>query len=143
MQIKKVQIDPIIEQMTDTQLKITGIYYPGDYGHEHVVIDVNYDCNLSDYLLFRIVRKANDLPDYGQCRVLTFDDTDLKAGDQVYIMTCCGDDKKRKGPKGSTIHVVYWNLLSPVWSDGENEVMFMERGDSTSAYLKASSSKEN
>ena len=61
----------------------------------------------------------------------------------MQVFTCCGQDHEEKGHDGHTTHVLYWNLQAPVWNEGENEVMIMERGSSVTSYLKNSRSKEN
>ncbi len=138
MDIQEIKITPEIQQMMDTDLKIKSIFYPGIYEYEQVEIAVNHDCFLSDYMLIRVVRNKEDLPDYDQCRVLTFDDIELSVGDKVCVMTCHGEDKEEMTPDGHNEHTIYWNLNAPIWSKGDNEVMIMKRGDSTSYYIQSS-----
>lgn len=90
-----------------------------------------------------IVRNDEALPNYGRCHFLTFDDIELHEGDTVKVMTCRSKDREEKTTDGHTTHVLYWNLPAPVWSQGENEVMIIERGNSVTAYLQNSSSKGN
>ena len=140
----KARIDnPLVQMLTDSNLKPAKIYFAGDYDNEHVVIDVCHDCDLSDYALVQIVRNEEDLPNYGRCHFLTFDEIELFEGDTVKVMTCQGKDHKVKGRDGHTTHILYWNLPTSVWNEGENEVMIMERGNSVTSYLNNSASKEN
>ncbi len=138
MDIQEIKITPELQQMMDTDLKIKSIYYPGNYEYEQVEITVNHECSLSDYMLIRVARTKEDLPDYDQCRVLTFDDLDLSAGDKVCVMTCHGEDKEDTAPDGRKEYTIYWNLNTPIWNKEENEVMIMRRGDSTSYYIQSS-----
>lgn len=135
--------DPMIQMLTDNDLKPAKVYHAGDYEREHVVIEVFHDCDLSDYALVQIERNEEDLPNYGKCHFLTFDDIELFEGDTVKVMTCRGKDHEVKDGQGHTIHVLYWNLPFPVWNEGENEVMIMERGNSVTSYLKNPATKEN
>lgn len=135
---------PELESLMDHNLKPAKIYYAGDYERETTVIKANHDCVLSDYMLIQVVRNEEDLPNYGRCHVLTFDEIELFEGDTVKVMTCHGKDHEEKSPYGHTTHVIYWNLPAPIWRQGSlNEVMIMERGNSVTAYLESSSSKEN
>lgn len=135
---------PELESLMDHELKPAKIYYAGDYEREHVVIKVNHECDLSNYMLIQVVRNEEDLPNYGRCHVLTFDEIELLEGDTVRVMTCHGEDHEEKGPDGHTIHVLYWNLPAPIWKqDVSNEVMIMERGNAVTAYLENSDTKEN
>ena len=142
--IGKAKIDdPLIQMLTDHNLKPSNVYYAGDYEREHVVIEVCHECDLCEYVLVQIVRNEEDLPNYARCHFLTFDEIELSEGDTVKVMTCRGKDHEEKDPSGHTTHVFYWNLPAPVWKDGENEVMIMERGNSVTSYLKSQSSKAN
>ena len=141
--IENIDENPFVQSMMDDNMKPVKIYYAGDYEHEQVVIQVFHDCDLSDYLLIHIVRNEEDLPNYGRCHVLSFDDIELHEGDTVKVMTCRGRDHEENDADGHTIHVIYWNLPVSIWSEDENEVMIMERGNSVTSYLKNSSSKEN
>ena len=132
-----------LESLMDSNLKPVKVYYAGDYDHEHVVIEVRHDCYLSNYALVQIVRNEEDLPNYGRCHFLTFDEIELFEGDTVKVMTCCGKDSEEIDHDGHTIHTLYWNLPAPIWRDAENEVMIMERGESVTCYLKNSRSKGN
>lgn len=135
---------PELEILMDNDMKPVKIYYAGDYEREHVVIKVNHECDLCNYMLIQVVRNEEDLPNYGRCHVLTFDDIELLEGDTVRVMTCRGVDHEEKGLDGHTVHVLYWNLSAPIWKqDGSNEVMIMERGNSVTAYLENSNAKEN
>lgn len=135
--------NPELESLMDNDLKPVKVYHAGDYKKEHVVIKVFHDCYLSDYALVQIARNEVDLPNYGRCHFLTFDEIELFEGDMVKVMTCCGEDHEESDLDGHTTHVLYWNLSAPVWDEGENEVMIMERGNSVTSYLKNSSTKEN
>ena len=88
-------------------------------------------------------RVLGDLPNYGRCHFLTFDEIELFEGDTVKVMTCRGKDHEEKGVDGHTVHILYWNLPVSVWTEGENEVMIMERGNSVTCYLNSLYSKEN
>ena len=134
---------PELQNLMDENLKPTGVFYAGDYEREHVIIKVRHDCYLVHYALVQIVRNEEDLPNYGRCHFLTFDDIELHEGDTIKVMTCRGKDREEKASDGHTTHILYWNLLAPVWSQGENEVMIMERGNSVTAYLQNTSSKGN
>ncbi len=136
--IEEIKLDSELQQMMDTELKVKSIFYPGIYQYEQVEITVCHDCYLSDYMLIKVARNAEDLPDYSLCRVLTFDDIELSAGDKVCVMTCRGEDKEAQTPDGKKEHTIFWNLNDPIWKDGENEIMIMKRGDSTSYYIKSS-----
>lgn len=135
--------NPELKSLMDYNLKPVKVYYAGDYEREHVIIRAFHDCYLSDYALVQIVRNGEDLPNYGRCHFLTFDEIELHEGDMVKVMTCCGKDYEERDHDGHTTHILHWNLLAPVWKDGENEVMIMERGESVMSYLENSNSKEN
>lgn len=140
----KTNIDnPLVQAMMDHNLKPVKVYYAGDYEREHVIIDVCHDCFLIHYVLVQIVRNEEDIPNYGRCHFLTFDDIELHEGDTIKVMTCRGIDKRIKDKEGHTTHVLYWNLPFSVWNEGENEVMIMERGDAITCYLKNNSSIGN
>ena len=134
---------PFLQELMDHNLKPSKVYYAGDYEREQVVIEVCHDCYLSDYALVQIVRNDEDLPNYGCCHFLTFDEIEVKESDTVVVMTCRGTDTQKRGRDGHTTHTLYWNLSAPVWVDGHNEVMIMERGNSVTSYLENSNSKEN
>lgn len=135
--------NPELQSMLDNVLKPVKIYHAGDYKREHIVINVCQDCYLSNYVLVQIVRNEEDIPSYGRCRFLTFAEIELLAGDTVKVMTCCGVDHEEKDVEGHTSHVLYWNLSAPVWTEGENEVMLMERGESVTCFLNSSDSGGN
>lgn len=129
---------PELETLMDHELKPIKVYHAGDYKREHLIIKAFHDCYLSDYALVQIARNEEGLPDYGRCHFLTFDDIELKDGDTVKVMTCRGKDREIKERDGHTTYVIYWNLSFPVWQEGENEVMIMERGNSVTCYLNNS-----
>ena len=141
--IENADDNPFVQSMMDSNLKPIKVYHAGDYEREQVVIQVCHDCDLSDYVLVQIVRNEEDLPNYGRSHFLTFDDIELYEGDIVKVMTCRGKDHEVKDNNGHTTHILYWNLPLPVWTEGENEVMIMERGNSVTSYLKNMESKEN
>jgi hypothetical protein len=134
---------PELEGLMQSELKPVKIYYAGDYEREHVVIKVNQDCDLCNFLLIHVVRNEEDLPNYGRCHVLSFDEIELFEGDTVKVMTCHGHDHEEKSPDGHTTHILFWNLPAPIWNEVDNEVMILERGNSVTSYLKNSSSKES
>ena len=132
-----------LKSIMDHNLKPVNVYYAGDYMREQVVIEVCHDCDLSNYVLYQIVRNEEDLPNYGRCHFLTFDEIELFEGDSVKVMTCRGRDSEEKDRNGHTTHILYWNLPSTIWNEGENEVMIMERGNSFTCYLESKSLKAN
>ena len=128
--------------MADSDLVPERICFAGNYDLEQVIINVNYDCDLYDYVLVQINRNEEDIPDYGSCHFLTFDELELKEGDQVVVMTNRGKDESYERNERS-IHVIHWNLATTVWDKGENEVAIMERGNMVIKCLNNSKGTEN
>lgn len=142
--IGKANIDDLfVKQMMDHNLKPVKVCHAGEYEREYVIIEVCHDCDLSNYALVQIVRNEEDLPNYGRCHFLTFDEIELFKGNTIKVMTCRGKDHSVKDKSGRTTHILYWNLPVSVWKESNNEVMIMERGDSVTCYLENTSSFGN
>lgn len=136
IEIDDDNVKDMLDSMMQYDLQPFKIYNAGDYEHENLVLIVNEECSLYDYILFHIVRNEEDLPDYAKCHFLSFDDIELQPGDRVRIYTCHGEDTEEIGPKtGRHYNVVYWNLDAPIWTNDANEIGLMKRGNSMSVYL--------
>ena len=129
-------VKDMLNGMMQYDLQPFKIYNAGDYEHENLVLTVNKECCLYDFILFHVVRNEEDLPDYGKSHFLSFDEINLQAGDRVRIYTRHGEDTEEIGPNtGKHYYVVFWNLDAPIWTKEENEIELMQRGNSMSVSL--------
>ena len=68
----------MLNGMMQHDLQPFKIYNAGDYENENLVLTANNECSLYDYILFRVVRNEEDLPDYAKSHFLTFDEIELE-----------------------------------------------------------------
>lgn len=97
-------------------LSISNIRDIGDLNKERVVIPINSECNLGNYVIFRSNASATNLLAGPMIAYWFPNNNDLKEGDIVVLYSKKGL-KKKKEVDGKTTYFYYWGSASPIWNE--------------------------
>ncbi len=133
-----IPIDPedvqsLFDGLRDFPFEFVSINNPGDYENENIVFKATMKINsLNNYiLLYSIPDPETDLPDYDQCRILTFDDIEMEKGSLLQIYTKKGEDSTSIDFETSVLNnVIYWGLPNAIWRIPHSSYELMRRSDS-------------
>lgn len=98
-------------------VRIAGIHGQGDAPKEYVVMHVDVDCDIGDYILADSTFITPDDVSNALRHMFWFPNKQVKAGDTVVLRTGVGTDTEEAMKGGSTKHRFYWGLGSAVWND--------------------------
>lgn len=109
-------------------LNIASIKNRGDLNGERIVISVNSEVDIGNFLVLQ-TGVRNDNPTTRVKRCFWFPDREVSKGDLIVIYSKKGEKKEKKNPSGSTTHFFYWSSEEPLWI-GENSAAVLIKADS-------------
>lgn len=134
-----IPLDPedaqsLLKAFNDFPFSFVEINNPGDYENENIVFKANKKISsLYDYILvYSIEDIETGLPEYSQCRLLTFDSNiELKKGSLLKIYTRKGEDSANIDFESNTLTtVLYWGLPDSIWHIPHSSYELVKRRDS-------------
>lgn len=98
-------------------LTITSVHGHGDASKEYVMLRVDRDCDLGDYILADTTYVGPNQVSNELRHMFWFPSKQVVAGDVVVLRTGTGRHVEEAQKDGSTKHRFYWELGSAVWND--------------------------
>lgn len=109
----------------EMDVRISSVHAHGDAGEEYVMLRVQQDCDLVNYMLADTTfidpeHISNELR-----HMFWFASKQVRAGDVVVLRTGTGTDVDEPQKDGTTRHRLFWGLQSSVWNDtGDTAILF-------------------
>lgn len=98
-------------------LEVRNILNANEWDKERVVLKVESDLDIGDWVLLAANRYSTGGPASGAALAYWFPDKRLKAGDLVVVYTKGGRNSEKALATGNTSHFFYWGKTEPCWND--------------------------
>ncbi|WP_429124128.1 hypothetical protein [Aeromonas allosaccharophila] len=105
------------------RLKITAIRDKGDLSKERIVMKVESNCDVGEYILIQSGRNNGSVTNKVS-NSFWFPDKDVHVGDFVVLYTKSGKAKD-KAFNDATSHFFYWGKEAPIWDQEVHAAVLM------------------
>lgn len=138
--MKFIPLDPededvksLLDSFGKFPLSFVAINNPGDYEKENIVFEATEEISsLYGFILFYSVEDIETgIPDYSQCRFLSFADIELQKGSRFQVYTRKGEDSADIDFETTALNnTIYWGLPAAIWHIPHSSYELMKRSDS-------------
>ena len=95
----------------------------GDLSKERLVLVVEREDDIGNYLIFRTDSAGDDSVSSSVKATFWFPNKPVKAGDFIVLYTKSGKQSEKTASSGITSHFFYWGFPTAIWSEGEAAVI--------------------
>lgn len=106
-------------------LELVSIHEKGKQDAEYVELKATEACNLKYYIVSDTTYTSETAISNKLRHVYWFAPKDVAKGDYVFLRTGKGTNTTHANKAGTTTHVFYWGLATPVWNNtGDAGILF-------------------
>ena len=97
---------------------------PGNLDKERVVLKVDADCDIGDYILLVTGQRKGAVTNNIRSS-FWFPDKLVRRDDLIVVYTKTGTQNSRIQPSGSEIHFFYWDIAETMWDTGRHAAVLV------------------
>ncbi|MGA9765749.1 MAG: hypothetical protein WBQ49_13890 [Rhodomicrobium sp.] len=111
------------------KLKISSFSDAGNQQKERLIIKLNADIEIGEYVVFCSRTSSDGNPTSGRKIAYWFPDGSIQSGDLVILYTKQGNTSTKELSDGRTAHFFYWGEGEALWDNYQNTAVILRVSD--------------